>query len=275
MTPIAAVALRTPRRQPSNIRHGEQDLASSQIFDHRARRTAGQARECVGTQARRVHPRAVATSEQLGSLGRRVQEGRLHDAHARVAGRPRDRRGGKAHPEVFAHKTVRPGRRSFRGSDRPVGRQAGGDRTLVRWLDNPDHRRTRARGGVGRDRSRPFRGVLPLPISALKSASPVLGNPANRNRRVPLTYEQFRYAFANAVDRGRGKELYETFAVPASGKPLFQAASGEPEPVDRGQGRRREPRPRAAAHRRRREGPHGPVGDRQRLVQDASSAIRA
>src|SRR5438045_2619380 len=45
----------------------------------------------------------------------------------------------------------------------------------------------------------PFRGVLPLPLSALKSASPVLGNPANWSRAVPLTYEQFRYAFANAV----------------------------------------------------------------------------
>ena len=42
----------------------------------------------------------------------------------------------------------------------------------------------------------PFRGVLPLPISALKSARPVLGNPANHSRAVPLTYDQFRYAFA-------------------------------------------------------------------------------
>jgi non-heme chloroperoxidase len=33
----------------------------------------------------------------------------------------------------------------------------------------------------------PFRGVLPLPISALRSASPVLGNPANRGRAVPLS----------------------------------------------------------------------------------------
>jgi non-heme chloroperoxidase len=45
----------------------------------------------------------------------------------------------------------------------------------------------------------PFRGVLPLPISALRSAAPVLGNPVNRGPAVPLTFEQFRYAFANAV----------------------------------------------------------------------------
>jgi pimeloyl-ACP methyl ester carboxylesterase len=71
----------------------------------------------------------------------------------------------------------------------------------------------------------PFQGVLPLPISALKSASPVLGNPANRGRAVPLTFEQFQYAFANAVDDGEARQLYDTYAVPAAGAPLFQAAT--------------------------------------------------
>ncbi len=61
----------------------------------------------------------------------------------------------------------------------------------------------------------PFRGVLSLPISALKSGSPVLRNPGNRNRAVPLTFDQFRYAFANAVSEDEAKELYEKFAVPA------------------------------------------------------------
>jgi non-heme chloroperoxidase len=70
----------------------------------------------------------------------------------------------------------------------------------------------------------PFRGVLPLPISALRSASPVLSNPLNVGRAVPLTYEQFRYAFANAVSDTEARELYDTFAVPAPGEPLFQAA---------------------------------------------------
>ena len=76
----------------------------------------------------------------------------------------------------------------------------------------------------------PFRGVLPLPISSLKSASPVLSNPANRHRAVPLTYDQFRYAFANAVSEEEAKQLYDTFAVPASGIPLFQAASANLNP---------------------------------------------
>jgi non-heme chloroperoxidase len=76
----------------------------------------------------------------------------------------------------------------------------------------------------------PFRGVLPLPISALKSASPVLGNPANRNRAVPLSYEQFRYGFANAVSEEEARELYRTYAVPAAGLPLFQAATANLNP---------------------------------------------
>jgi non-heme chloroperoxidase len=76
----------------------------------------------------------------------------------------------------------------------------------------------------------PSRGVLPLPISALKSSSPVLGNPANRNRAVPLTYDQFRYAFANAVEEDEAKKLYVKYAVPAPGEPLFQAAAANLNP---------------------------------------------
>jgi non-heme chloroperoxidase len=76
----------------------------------------------------------------------------------------------------------------------------------------------------------PFRGVLPLPISSLRSASPVLKNPANVHRAVPLTYEQFRYSFANAVSEDEAKALYEKYAVPTPGEPLFQAASANLNP---------------------------------------------
>jgi non-heme chloroperoxidase len=71
----------------------------------------------------------------------------------------------------------------------------------------------------------PFRGIPQLPLSALRAGSPVLSNPANRHRAVPLTYEQFRYSFANAVDEDQARRLYDTFAVPAPGAPLWQAAS--------------------------------------------------
>ncbi|MGZ6391078.1 MAG: alpha/beta hydrolase [Ktedonobacterales bacterium] len=76
----------------------------------------------------------------------------------------------------------------------------------------------------------PFRGVLPLPPSALKSGFPVLGNPANYNRAVPLTLDQFKYGFANAVDENEANTLYETFVVPGSGVPIFQAATANLNP---------------------------------------------
>lgn len=70
----------------------------------------------------------------------------------------------------------------------------------------------------------PFKGVLPLPASALKSAAPVLSNPANAGRGVSLTWEQFRYGWANALSEEEGRRLYDDFHVPAAGVPLFQAA---------------------------------------------------
>ena len=76
----------------------------------------------------------------------------------------------------------------------------------------------------------PFRGVLPLPLSALKSSSAVLGNPLNYTRAVPLTYEQFRFAFANAVEEDEAHKLYETYSVPGSGVPIFQAATANLNP---------------------------------------------
>jgi pimeloyl-ACP methyl ester carboxylesterase len=76
----------------------------------------------------------------------------------------------------------------------------------------------------------PFRGVLPLPLSALRAGSAVLKNPANRHRAVPLTFDQFHYAFANAVGDEEAKVLYDTYAVPGSGEPLFQAAAANLNP---------------------------------------------
>jgi len=71
----------------------------------------------------------------------------------------------------------------------------------------------------------PFKGVLPLPASALKASSPVLGNPANRKKTVTLTFDQFRYGFANAVTEDEAHALYEEFHIAAPGRPLFQAAT--------------------------------------------------
>jgi len=76
----------------------------------------------------------------------------------------------------------------------------------------------------------PFRGVLPLPFAALRTASVALRNPANWNRAVPLSYEQFRYSFANEVGEDEAKELYLGYSVPGAGEPLFQAASANLNP---------------------------------------------
>src|SRR5215472_12144508 len=67
-----------------------------------------------------------------------------------------------------------------------------------------------------------FRGVLPLPLPELKSGLPVLSNPANYHRAVSLSYEQFRYGFTNALEEDEARELYEQYAVPGSGRPVFQ-----------------------------------------------------
>ncbi len=71
----------------------------------------------------------------------------------------------------------------------------------------------------------PFQGVLPLPVSSLKSSAPVLANPTNIGKAVALTLEQFTYGWANNLDAAEARELWATYHVPAPGAPLFQAAT--------------------------------------------------
>jgi non-heme chloroperoxidase len=130
----------------------------------------------------------------------------------------------KEHPAVFAGKSIKEVADHFDGIIRlldtkpaVIGHSFGG--LLAQILAG----RGLSAATVAIDPA-PFRGVLPLPISALRAASPVLANPLNRGRAIPLTYEQFRYAFANAVSEDEAKELFETYAVPTPGEPLFQAA---------------------------------------------------
>jgi non-heme chloroperoxidase len=77
----------------------------------------------------------------------------------------------------------------------------------------------------------PFRGVLPLPLAAIRATWPVMHNPLNRNRAVTLALEQFRYGWANALENAEVKELYETYHVAAPGKPIFQAAMANLNPA--------------------------------------------
>jgi non-heme chloroperoxidase len=134
------------------------------------------------------------------------------------------------HPEVFAHKSIEQITDRFvdvigrlKSTPAIIGHSFGGLITLQLAGKGL------ASAAVAISPA-PFRGVLPLPISALKAAFPVLGNPGNYGRAVPLTFEQFRFAFANVVDEDEAKALYKTFAVPGSGKPLFQAAAANINP---------------------------------------------
>ncbi|WP_326557032.1 alpha/beta hydrolase [Micromonospora sp. NBC_01796] len=70
-----------------------------------------------------------------------------------------------------------------------------------------------------------IKGVLPLPLSALRAGFPVLGNPANKSKAVSLTVEQFRYAFGNAIPEEESRALFDRWSIPAPGRPLFEAAA--------------------------------------------------
>jgi pimeloyl-ACP methyl ester carboxylesterase len=131
----------------------------------------------------------------------------------------------REHPEVFAGKSV--------------GDIAAYQQQIVERLDRKPAIIGHSFGGLlvqilaGRGLSAvtvaidpaPSRGVLPLPIAALKSSSAVLSNPTNRHKSVALTFEQFQYGFGNAVTEEEAKELYETYHVAGSGVPVFQAAA--------------------------------------------------
>ena len=72
----------------------------------------------------------------------------------------------------------------------------------------------------------PPKGILPLPWSVIRSANPVLSNPLNYWRAVPLTFEQFRYAFANTMTEADARAAYERNAIPGPGRAVFQSALG-------------------------------------------------
>src|SRR4051812_16214332 len=77
-----------------------------------------------------------------------------------------------------------------------------------------------ARAAVAIDAAQ-IKGVLPLPLSALRATLPVFRNPANKHRAVSLTAEQFRFAFGNAIPEAESDTLFEKWTIPAPGKPLF------------------------------------------------------
>src|SRR5262249_23621413 len=75
-----------------------------------------------------------------------------------------------------------------------------------------------------------FRGVLPLPLPGLKGVGPFLIDPRTRGRAITLTFSQFKYSWANALDEKEAKELYDTFHVAGSGVSLLQMGNANLNP---------------------------------------------
>ena len=84
--------------------------------------------------------------------------------------------------------------------------------------------RNLAAAGIAIDPA-PIKGVPELPVNAFRSALPLLSNPLNFKRAVALTEHQFRFGFGNALSEKESNELYAKYAIPAPGRPLFQAAT--------------------------------------------------
>jgi pimeloyl-ACP methyl ester carboxylesterase len=136
----------------------------------------------------------------------------------------------RAHPEVFAGKTI--------------GQVADHVADVIGKLERKPAVMGHSTGGLvaqiiaGRGLSAatvaidpgPFRGVLPLPLTTLRSSLPVLKNPLNRSRAVTLTFDEFKYAWANALDEDEARKLYDRYHVAAPGVALMQMANANINP---------------------------------------------
>src|SRR3954469_25956931 len=136
----------------------------------------------------------------------------------------------RAHPEVLAGKNlgqiadhVAEVIAALEKKPAVMGHSTGG--LLAQMI--ADRGLSAAAGGIDPG---PFRGVLPLPVSALRSAAPVLTNPRNRSRAVTLTLDQFKYGWANALSDDEAKEIYDSYHVAAPGVALMQMANANLNP---------------------------------------------
>ncbi|MEZ3161197.1 alpha/beta hydrolase [Microbacterium sp. BWT-B31] len=76
----------------------------------------------------------------------------------------------------------------------------------------------------------PFQGVLSVPLSSIKSSAPVVGNLRSLKHGVTLSFEQFQYGWANALDEDEARALYDEFHVAAAGNPIFQVITANLNP---------------------------------------------
>ena len=218
-------------------------------------------------QTRSCSSTACGCCRAAGTAGRTVFEEAGYIAlDAGLARRSEHGREANAHPEVFA--------------DKSVGEVADHSRAIIGRLDAKPVIIGHSFGGLltqilaGRGLAAasvaidpaPFRGVLPLPISALRSASPVLATRPTRPcgaahlRAVPLRVRQ-------RGRRGRGAGAVRDVRRARPGRAALPGGAANLNPWTEVKVDTQEPRARSAADHLRREGPHRPVGDRQRVVQ--------
>ena len=198
--------------------------------DQRARARADRACECDDSDAGRLHPRPLAAAEQLGQLGGLFEEAGYAPLTPDWPDDPATIEEARANPDVLAKKTLKQvadhTTEIIEALDRKpvvIGHSTGG--LLAEMLAG----RGLAAATVAIDPG-VFRGVLPLPGSVLKGVGPFLANPLTRGRAITLTFDQFKYGWANELDEDEAKELYDTFHVAGSGIALVQMGNANLNP---------------------------------------------
>jgi alpha-beta hydrolase superfamily lysophospholipase len=69
----------------------------------------------------------------------------------------------------------------------------------------------------------PPKGILVLPFSSLKAASPALAHPSKRHGIVTLSQDEFIYGFVNTYSPDDAVAAYERYAVPETGRIFYEA----------------------------------------------------
>ena len=119
-----------------------------------------------------------------------------------------------------------------------------------------------------------FRGVLPLPLSVLKSSGPFLINPLNRRRAITFTFKQFNYGWANALERRRRKSSTTRSTVAGSGIALAQMGNANLSPWTQAKVNTKNPDRGPLLIIEGENDQHGAMGDRPRRLQAAAAQPR-
>ena len=121
----------------------------------------------------------------------------------------------------------------------------------------------------------PPKGILVLPFSSLKAASPALAHPSTRHGIVTLTLEEFTYGFVNTFTPEEAAAAYERYAVPETGRIFYEAGFANFSLHPPTEVHFKNERPCAAADRRRGRGPHGAGVGLAGAVQEVRALARA